>query len=415
MTVVVALLGMTGLACSIGAAPSTPTPQASPTSAQKPTVTIQAPQDGADAVVGTPITVQATGSHPDGVTRLELRANTQQADTKVSQNPEGDQQFSAYLNFTPAVSGILILQVIAYRGDQASDPVAITLNVKSQSQQITATVAQPAGVTQVVFNDPTCRARVEVNGLNFRQGPGQNYPPFAVLSLGTIITVTGRTADLTWWQGQSGNTLGWMSASYITLLGSLCSSIPMVQIPASPVPSATITLTPLPTAAQATSATSTAILPDLVITSLQGPVSMILDPDNTKTATYVVTVQNVGNAITGAFHVGIVLPDGTLRDMGSVTGLVPSQQAIFSTDILFTAPGSARLTAVADTGAAIVETDETNNLKSLDVVLIKPTGTAVSATATNTLTRTPTSTPTSTAAQSATPTATPTSTATATP
>src|SRR5260221_13693105 len=208
---------MTAMACSIGAAPATPTPQASPTSSQKPTVTIQAPQNNADAVVGTPITVQATGSHPDGVTRLELRANTQQADTKVSQNPDGDQQFSAYLNFTPNVSGVLILQVIAYRGDLASDPVAITLNVKSQSQQVTATIAQPVGATQGVYNDPTCRARVEVNGLNFRQGPGQNYPPFAVLPLGTIITTTGRTEDQTWGQGRSGNTLGWIGSTIITL------------------------------------------------------------------------------------------------------------------------------------------------------------------------------------------------------
>ncbi|MCC7448754.1 MAG: SH3 domain-containing protein [Anaerolineae bacterium] len=356
------------LACNLGVAPVTPTPRVSPTSSVKPIVSIQAPQNNADAVVGQAITVQAAGSHPDGVTRLELRANGQQVDSKVSQNPAGDQQFSAYLNYTPITPGTLVLQVLAYRGNTASDPTAITVNVKSQAAQVTATVDEPS--VPVVPADPTCRARVEVNGLNFRQGPGQNYPPLQVLSLGTTFVITGRVSDNTWWQGQIGNTRGWVSRSFVTLYGANCAVIGVVQPPASPFPTATITLSPAPTVAQAT---VTPGKPDLIVTAIDGPVTIILDQNNTKTATYKVSVQNVGSVQTGSFNVGLVLPDGTLRDMGTVPALAAGQTAILQTDVTFNAPGSVRLTAVVDTANTVDETNETNNLKSLDVVLIKPT------------------------------------------
>ncbi|MEP7286217.1 MAG: Ig-like domain-containing protein, partial [Chloroflexota bacterium] len=90
------ILAFVGAACNLGVAPTTPTPRVSPTSSQRPIVSIQAPQNGADAVVGQAITVAASGSHPDGITRMELQANGQQADSKVSQNATGDQQFSAF-------------------------------------------------------------------------------------------------------------------------------------------------------------------------------------------------------------------------------------------------------------------------------------------------------------------------------
>src|ERR1041385_5698062 len=113
---------MTATACSLGAPALTPTPAVSPTSSVKPTVTIQSPASGSSGAVGTPITVQATGVHPDGVTRIELLANSQQVDSKISQNPSGDQQLQTYLNYTPTAAGTLLLQVIAYQGSLASDP-----------------------------------------------------------------------------------------------------------------------------------------------------------------------------------------------------------------------------------------------------------------------------------------------------
>jgi uncharacterized protein YraI len=365
----VTLLVISALACNLGVMPTTPTPRVSPTSSVRPTVAIQSPQNNADAVVGQPITVQASGSHPDGVTRLELRANMQQVDSKVSQNPLGDQQFAAYLNYTPTAPGVLILQVIAYRNDLASEAASIALNVKNQAAQVTATVAAPVGSTQVIPDDPTCRARVEVNGLNFRQGPSQSYPPLAVLGLGNVVYITGRTADNTWWQGRISNTVGWMSASFITLLGN-CYGIQVAQPPASPVPTATLTPTTAPTVAQASVTPGKA---DLIVTDLLGPVSIVLDQNGTRTVSYTILVQNAGTANAANFNVGLVLPDGTQQDLGTVPLLVPGQKAQFQASVTFTAPGSARLNVVADTYNAIDESNETNNLKSLDVVLIKPT------------------------------------------
>jgi uncharacterized protein YraI len=367
LAAVLCFVVVVSVACNFGVTPATPTPRISPTSSIKPVITIQAPQNNADAVVNQAITVQASGSHPEGVTRLELRANGQQVDSKVSQNQLGDQQFSAYLNYTPTVEGTLILQVLAWRGGLSSDPAAVTVNVKSQQAQITSTVAAPTAFQPQATFDPRCRARVEVQGLNFRQGPSQNYPPFQVLALGNIVFITGRLADNTWWQGRIGNTLGWMSASYITLLG-VCSGVSVAAPPASPVPTATITNT-----VPATVATPIPGKPDLVVLEIIGPISIVLNADNTKAAIYQIRVRNKGGATTAALILRLVLPDGTLRDLGVVQALAPQQTAVFQTEVTFNAPGSVRLTAIVDSNNTIDESDETNNLKSLDLVLIKPT------------------------------------------
>ena len=390
---------LVAMACALGAPALTPTPIASPTSSVKPTVTIQSPANGSSAAVAAQITVQATGVHPDGVTRIELLANSQQVDSKVSQNPTGDQQLQTYLNYTPTAAGTLLLQVIAYRGSLASDPASITLNVTDSAAAATATSQQSSNNTGGSTNiDPTCRARVDVNGLNFRQGPGQNYPPLQVLQLGTFVPITGAIPNLTWWQGQVGNTYGWMSASYITLFGSLCRSVPAVNPPPSPIP----TITPTPSLA-APAATATGTLPDLVVINISGPASLVLKQDNTQTATYKVTVMNVGLANAGQFNVGMIMPDGTLRDMGLVAGLAAGQQAIFQTDVTFTTPGTVRLTAFVDSNNTVVESSENDNLLPMDVVLIKPTpvpataaASSTTAGATATFTATPTKTPTAT-------------------
>lgn len=400
--VLLSIFALVAMACSLGAPAPTPTPALSPTSSQKPTVTIQSPANNSNAVVGSAITVQATGLHPDGVTRIELLANLQQVDSKVSQNPLGDQQLQTNLSYTPTAAGTLVLQVIAYRGSLASDPASITLTVTSTAA--TATTAPSSGGS-TGDSDPTCRARVDVNGLNFRQGPGQNYPPLQVLQIGTFVPITGAIPNLTWWQGRFGNTTGWMSASYITTFG-ICNRIPAVQPPPSPIPTITFTPTIVPSVA-----TATGTLPDLIVVNLNGPASLVLKQDNTQVATYKVTVMNVGLASAGQFNVGMILPDGTLRDMGLVAGLAAGQQAIFQTDVTFTTPGTVRLTAFADSLNAVVESSENDNLFPMDVVLIKPTpgptattggasatsgGTTSTptATATATFTSTPTLTPT---------------------
>jgi subtilase family serine protease len=208
-----------------------------------------------------------------------------------------------------------------------------------------------------------------------------------------------------------------MSSSYITLFGSLCNSVPSVVPPPSPVPTIAPTSTPAPA-----QPTATGTLPDLIITQLSGPASLILKQDNTQVATYKVTVLNVGLAAAGQFNVGMILPDGTLRDMGLVASLAPGQQAIFQTDVTFTTPGTVRITAFADSNNTVVESSENDNLFPMDIVLIKPTplptsagatatsggATATSGGTTTTVTVTTTTTATVTATFTSTPTLTPT-------
>ena len=363
---------LTALACTIGAAPETPTPSIPPTSAIKPIVQIIAPQNNADAVVGQPLVVSATGQHPDGITRIELQANGQIVDSKVSQNPLGDAQLQTYLNYSPIAPGSVILQVIAYRNSQPSDPATITINVKSQDVQVTNTVQPPdnSGGGSVDTGDQTCRAVVAVNSLNFRQGPGLTYTSLQVLGLGAVIPITGATSDLSWWQGHYNNTTGWLSRYYITILG-YCNNVPAVAIPPSPQP--TQTPTPQPTSIQATVVT----VPDLTITSITtdppGLISIVLGSAGAQAVTFHITVQNIGTAPANNFSLEYTLPDGTLQNAGTVQTLGPGQQAYFKPSVVYNAPGTVRLTAIVDRANAVVESDKTNNIRSFDLLIIKPT------------------------------------------
>ncbi|HVO44153.1 MAG TPA: CARDB domain-containing protein [Aggregatilineales bacterium] len=366
---IIALPLLVALACSIGAAPATPTPAVPPTSAIKPVVAILSPQNGATVSVGVPVTVQTTAQHPDGITRVELSINGLVVDSKISQNPLGDTQLQSNLNFTPASAGSLALTVIAFRGNQPSDPAVVTVSVQSATEIPTDSGQSSGGDNG--GGDPTCRAVVGVNGLNFRQGPGQNYPPLQVLGLGTVVPITGAIPDLTWWQGTYNGATGWLSRNYISLLG-ICSNIPAVQPPASPMP--TVTNTPKPTSPQATVPT----LADLAVISITGPTSIVLRPDNTQTATYTITIQNLGAAPANNFITEVTLPDGTLQSLGTLATLAPGQQAVFNPTILFSAPGTVRLTAIIDRANAVPEADRNNNLKSFDLLVIKPTAVATS-------------------------------------
>src|SRR5262249_36982786 len=145
-------------------------------------------------------------------------------------------------------------------------------------------------------------------------------------------------SDLSWWQGTYNNTTGWLSRYYISLFGN-CNNVPAVIPPASPTPSS-VPSTPVPP-----QVTVTPGLPDLVVSDITGPTTPVLM--NT-TATFQITVLNIGGTAATNFHVGITLPDGTLQDLGVIPSLAPGQSAIFRPSILFDSPGAVRVTAVVD-------------------------------------------------------------------
>ena len=356
-------------------------PQAAPTptgaASGKPVVTILSPQDGAEVIVDEQILVSVSASDAVGVTRVQLFADDQIVKTVSSETPGGDPNLNVLLDYKPDSTGSLMLQVIAYRGAIASDPAEITVTVRQNQAQVTATMAsQPNNVPVIDPYDPTCRLLVNT-GLNYRTGPGIVYDRISVLSTGTVAPITGRTGDNTWWQIRVGVSTGWVSGGYVTLYGN-CSNVIVPPIPPTPTPHVTATLTPLPptntltTTVQPPTVTPTPGLPDLVVTnfSLVGDTSLTLGGDPSVTGTFSVTVTNTGASPTGQFNniVNVNPPDAD-TPIAVVAGLNPGESIVLNFDLSFTAAGNYNLQVRADSDNQITEVSEVNNSANLTLVV----------------------------------------------
>ncbi len=356
-------------------------PQAAPTptgaASGKPVVTILSPQDGAEVIVNEQILVSVSASDAVGVTRVQLYVNDGIVKTVSSETPGGDPNLNVLLDYTPDNTGSMTLQVIAYRGAIASDPAEITVTVRQNQAQVTATMAsQPNNIPVIDPYDPTCRLLVNT-GLNYRTGPGIVYDRISVLSTGTVAPITGRTGDNTWWQIRVGVSTGWVSGGYVTLYGN-CSNVIVPPIPPTPTPHVTATVTPLPptntltTTVQPSTATPTPGLPDLVVTnfSLVGGTSLTLGGDPSVTGTFSVTVTNTGASPTGQFNnlVNVNPPDAD-TPIAVVAGLNPGESIVLNFDLSFTAAGNYNLQVRADSDNQITEVSEVNNSANLTLVV----------------------------------------------
>lgn len=339
----------------------------------KPNVTITSPEAGDEVVVNSQIFVTANATDAVGVTRVQLIAGTQIVKTVSSESPSGQTNFPVLLDYTPRQTGEVELQVIAYRGATASDPAEVTINVRANEAQVTATIApNPGGGSNIPVidpNDPTCRALVNA-GLNLRTGPGTNYPRITVLGAGTVIPIIGRLGDNSWWQVRSGVTVGWLSAPYTTVYG-ICTSVPIVAAPPSPtpqgfIPTNTPTLTPQPTLTPV--ATVTPGRPDLVVTSISGSQTVTLP---SQPVTYSVVITNTGSGASGAFANEVTLPDGTTTDLGVVANLAAGESITlnFSFDFSALAAGSYQIQVEADSDSQVAEISEVNNVGVTRVVV----------------------------------------------
>ncbi|MGQ9907615.1 MAG: SH3 domain-containing protein [Candidatus Flexifilum sp.] len=359
-------------ACNLTTGPNTGA-GSTQTPTDRPVVLINSPANGAEFTVNQQILVSATATDSVGVSRVQLLANGVVVKTINSESPTGDRTFNALLDYLPRTAGQVQLQVIAYRGAVASTPSAITVSVRDSQQFVTATAAPPQQFTSVPPinpNDPTCRVLTNAN-VNLRQGPGTNYPVLTLLTAGTVAPVTGRIGSNQWYQVRVGTTLGWVSAGYVTLYGTLCSTVPLVPTPPPPSPSAQPTIpvtpptaTPIPPTATPVPPTATPGLPDLLITSVNGPATLTLGPGNTPvSAAFTVTITNNGGRPTGQFNNTItVSPGSTSSDLGVVGNLNPGESVILSVSLTFTAAGTYTLQAQADSSAQVTEASEVNNL-----------------------------------------------------
>jgi len=191
-------------------------------SAASPRISIEAPGDGAQAVVGEPFSVRIHATDGVGITRVEMRESGRVVISQSS--PDAQPDFTALLKYRPTNTGKVTLQVIAFRQSIASDPVTLTIDIVGSKTDL----KNPASLdpTLGVAAGAICTIRVNVSGLNMRVGPGTNFRVLGKLGVGDALTVIGRSKDTTWYEAKRDNgVVGWLSANYVDTEGD-CSKAP---------------------------------------------------------------------------------------------------------------------------------------------------------------------------------------------
>jgi hypothetical protein len=345
-------------------------PTATPTSQQasKPVVTILQPLSGTEHRVSTELLVSANVRDAIGVTRVTMTANGSPVKTVSSASPQGDVDKNVVLNYTPLVIGDVQLQIVAYRGEIASDPATLSVRVVSTQPTPTSGVIITQGPV-IDPNDPTCRALIN-NPLNFRTGPGTNYGIITTLSQGQVIPVSGRLGDNSWYQLNFGN-FGWVSSGFVSLYGSMCVNVPIIAPPPTPTSNvATATLfIPTATFIQPT-ITPTPGTPDLVINLFEGEEDVeIPSGESSRNEEYQITVSNQGSRRSGPFNVSLRLrPDGEIEEV-NVGNLRPGEAINLVIDYEFDTEGNFILEARVDSGEEVGELSEANNTAQLVVTV----------------------------------------------
>ena len=339
-------------------------------SAERPTVEILEPAEGASVSKGLPVSVKARATGASGVTLIELRVNNTVVDSQVPAEQIAPTSLEVVLDYTPEQAGTTVLTVTAYTNSIAGQPaqrtivVVDTLNPGEGGSSITTQTA-PAPVA-TVYN-PLCRARINV-ALNFRRGPGVSYDKVSTISAGTELPIAGYAdmGDGRWWQVSWGGQFGWVKESYTEQLGE-CSAIRPATVPVSPTPQPSET--PVPTQP---GATATPTLPDLRLSALDGPRDITLGVDGKAQATYTIAVRNDGGQTSGQFNIAVALPSGQIQDLGVVAGLASGQQVQVPSGglvVTFDSPGIKRLLVTVDQNNIVAESNESNNQAYLDITV----------------------------------------------
>jgi hypothetical protein len=346
----------------------------------KPSVEIIAPLQGDEIVVNTRVLVSITATDTEGVTRAQLAVDGEVVRTAQSEASAGETLFDAVLEFTPREVGEIEISVVAYRSSIPSDPAVRRLTVRQSASQVTQTpIPQPqTNVPVITPNDPTCRIVTTVN-LNLRSGPDTIYPVITILNAGAVLPITGRIASNQWWQvrySNVGNAVGWVSAAFVLVYGN-CALIPVVPIPPTPIiattaapPPASLTPTRSPTPPTPT-LTLTPGTPDLVIASIVGEQTVVLN--GAQTREYSVTITNTGSGAAGQFSNRLtVQPGNVIIDLGAVGGLNAGQSILLQADVTFESAGNYSLAVQADSNAQVNEFSEVNNSAIYNVTVTLP-------------------------------------------
>ena len=370
--VLLSALLLTG--CNLGSSDDddepTSTPIATLDSGERPTVLITSPDDGSEVVANEPVLIEVSTTGNAESVELFVDGSSVQ-EVRISDSTTSSSR--SVLNFTPRESGDADLRVLAYRGNQTSDPDEITIQVRQEQAQVTATSSGPI----IDPTDPTCRALINTN-LNFRRAPNIDAEVIRVLAAGEVLPIIGRLSDNTWLQLRSTTTtsIGWVSASFITRYGN-CTGIVVVNPPATATPIRTNTpipsSTPIPPTSTSEPSSTPVPLPNLIVDDIDGPAEVTIPSGQSSvTVRYDVIVKNIGGPVNSQFEtIGRLLPSGGDEfDFGVVGSLGINQSISLDGDVTFTEAGSFLIQVTVDSDDDVDESSEVNNSGTFNVTVV---------------------------------------------
>lgn len=335
-----------------------------------PTITLVNPPTSVP--VGELLTIEVEAIDPtgSGVTEVQLMVNSTVVDSKPSQDRTGTTPFRANLSWTPPTGsqGTVTIRAVAARGLVTGRSENLQITILPAGTQLTSTpgTGGTGGSSPTTTSPGFCRARVDVDVLNFRRLPDAGSDDYIIgrFNLNDEPRLTGRLSDNSWYQVTNGSQNGWVFAGLVTLLDCNLNSITVVARPATPTPIPSPTLAPSAEPRPA----------DLFALPISGQVSIQLGDSGTATGTYIIAVQNIGGVDSGQFDVDIILPGGESITK-TITNLAPNETVQVSADdsgsqtVTFTQPGTRQLRVLVDFDGDISEIDENNNNASLDIIV----------------------------------------------
>jgi len=199
MPLLLAGLALAGamLACTLsfgesGPAPSAPGDGGGAGSGNAPTVRIVDPPGGAQVPPNERVTI--TVETDSTATSFMLSADGRVAGT-TALPPGQSGPTTALLSWQPVREGLYSLEVVAFNGQNASAPAALTLEVTNAAAAAGAAPGTGAG----------CTGTVMVSRLNFRAGPGTAAQQLGQFDAGETVTIVGRNADTSWYSVRRAN------------------------------------------------------------------------------------------------------------------------------------------------------------------------------------------------------------------
>ncbi|MGJ3238388.1 MAG: CARDB domain-containing protein [Anaerolineae bacterium] len=371
-------------ACNLGGSPNPPEEDITDGDQQavgQPQVSILSPTSGETVTVNEQVQVSVSATDAIGITRVQLFANGSLVKTVPSELADGEVSFEGILDFTPRTEGEYLLRVIAFRNAISSPPQEITINVSDEQITLTERPGTTTGsstgsgnpnvnLPPAIPNDGLCRVLTLV-GLNVRTQPTTTRNNvITTFPANTLLLVTARLGDNSWWKVTTGSTVGWVSGNpqFVSLSGN-CGSIPIETVilnTPTPSPTPLPTNTPQPTNTPLPTNTPEPGVPDLVIPSIAIDDPVVIPTGETSvTIEITITVKNEGNGESGQFDVVLTIErDGfedVLVDIGTVGNLDPDAILTLTQDLTFDAPDEYDLRIDVDPDDDVEESREFNN------------------------------------------------------